>query len=229
MALSGLARRVRKGPTLLLSEVPEHQRLLETVRLFAPRACADEAGVIQAGDGALRGPIEVTPSLVRQARLPVGWPVAYVGEREQSLVPGLAHRLGGLSFEEGRPKPRRDVDHYHVTVYLPVRPDPSRLTTLISPYAGSVTHTDAPGMDLYSGGQVSALLRPSDARRPHALEGLDGPLMTCDLSETTTDAAGAQLALRVAETALVIAHEYGGVVLDCDNYRVVEPKDLLPR
>ncbi|GAA3237004.1 hypothetical protein GCM10010468_71580 [Actinocorallia longicatena] len=222
-----MARRVRRGPTLLLSDVPGRERLLDTVRLFAPEARVD-GGVVWAGDSGLHGPVEVTPKLLRQARLPGGWPVLYVSSGDEGLVGGLAHRLGGIVFAGGRVLPGRDADHHLVTVYLARRPDPGRFSELVSPYAGGVTHTGVPGMDLYSGGRISALVRAVEGAAPPAV-GAGAWELTCDLSETAADPAGAhRLALEVGRTALVIAAEFDGVPLDCDGYRITEPRDLLP-
>lgn len=198
----GLARRIRRGPTLLLPEVPE--RLLETVRLFAPEA-RQEIGTVTAGPAVLRGPFEVTPWTARRARIPEGWPVAYVGEGSDNLVAGLARRLGGLWFQNGGPAPSRDEEDQTVTVYLPCRPDPERLTSLV----GDATHTDAPGTDLYSGGLVSLVVR-----RVHEHH------VTCDLHSPDPH--------RLGSTALAIAREFGGIALDRDGYRITAPEDLKP-
>ncbi|MEO3786069.1 hypothetical protein ABGB12_22295 [Actinocorallia sp. B10E7] len=180
------------------------ERLLETVRLFAPEA-RQENGAVMAGPAMLRGPFEVTPRLARRARLPEGWPVVYLGEGSDQLVAGLARRLGGLWFRDGRPAPSRDEEDQTVTVYLPRRPDPARLTSLVE----DSTHTAAPGTDLYSGGLVSLLVRKIHEHH-----------VTCDLHCPDTH--------RLGSTALAIAREFGGIVLDCDGYRVTAPEDLRP-
>ncbi|WP_157963511.1 hypothetical protein [Actinocorallia populi] len=198
----GLARRVRRGPTLLLPEVP--QRLLETVRLFAPEARQEE-GVVVAGSALLEGPFEVTSRLARLAELPEGWAVAYVGEGPDGLVAGLARRLGGLWFQNGRPVAYRDDEDQTVTVYLPRRPDPERLTSLVE----NTTYTATPDTDLYSGGLVSLLVQKVHEHH-----------VTCDLHSAD--------AHRLGHTALAIAREFGGVALDGDGYRITAPEDLKP-
>ncbi|GAB3278999.1 hypothetical protein GCM10027589_05340 [Actinocorallia lasiicapitis] len=219
---------MRRGPVLLLGGMPARGLLLETVRLFAPGAENDGDDRIVAGGTVLHGPIEVTEALARRARLPEGWPVAYRadGDGEDGLVAGLAHRLGGLVFAEGRTLPGRDPGYHLVTVYLAERPEPERFARIVSPYTGSVTHTGVPGMDLYSGGRVSALVRAVDGPVPPAAAAGRWEL-TCDLSETSAE-LNDQLALEVGRTALVIAREFRGVPLDCDGYRITEPRDLLP-
>lgn len=198
----GLAGQVRRGPTLLLPEVPEH--LLETVRLFAPEARRQD-GMIVAGSAVLRGPFEMTPWLARWARIPDGWPIAYTGRGPDGLFSGLARRLGGLWFRDGRPVPSRDDEDQTVTVYLPRRPDPEVLTRLVE----DVTHTATPDTDLYSGGVVSLLVRRVNERH-----------VTCDLQSSD--------AHRLGRTALAIAREFGGVALDGDGYRITAPEDLRP-
>ena len=198
----GLAWRVRRGPTLLLPEVP--QRLLETVRLFAPEA-RQQDGVVVAGSALLKGPFEVTPRLARGARLPDGWAVAYVGEGPHGLVAGLARRLGGLWFQDGKAVTYREDEDQTVTVYLPRRPEPERLASLVE----DVTHTATPDTDLYSGGLVSLLVRKVHEHH-----------VTCDLHSSD--------AQRLGRTALAIAREFGGVALDGDGYRITAPEDLKP-
>lgn len=193
---------MRRGPTLLLPEVPE--RLLETVRLFAPEARQEDGSVV-AGSAVLQGPFAVTPWLARWARVPEGWPVAYLGEGPDGLFAGLARRLGGLWFQNGRPVPFRDDEDQTVTVYLPRRPDPAMLTGLVE----DATHTATPDTDLYSGGAVSLLVRQVHERH-----------VTCDLHSSD--------AHRLGRTALAIAREFGGVALDGDGYRITAPEDLKP-
>ncbi len=200
--LSGLARQVRRGPTLLLPEVPE--RLLETARLFAPEA-RQEDGLVIAGPGTLRGPFAVTSRLARRARLPSGWPVAYVGKGPDGFFAGLARRLGGVWFQDGRAVPFRDEEDQTVTVYLPRRPHPDLIAALVN----DATHTGTSGTDLYSGGTVSLLVREFHERR-----------VTCDLRSAD--------AHRLGRTALALAREFGGVALDGDGYLITAPEDLRP-
>jgi hypothetical protein len=200
--LNGLARQVRRGPTLLLPQVPE--RLLETVRLFAPQA-RQERGRIVAGAGVLRGPFQVTPWLARRARVPGGWHVAYLGEGPDGMMSGLARRLGGLLFQDGRPVPCRADEEQTVTVHLFRRPDPAEIRNIVA----DVTHTATRDTDLYSGGLVSLLIRKIHEHQ-----------VTCDLHSAD--------AHRLGRTALALVRCFGGVALDCDGYRITAPEDLKP-
>jgi hypothetical protein len=249
--IDGAARRVRRGSTLLLPYVPEPEHVLETVRLFHP-AAEQRGDTIRTVDGvALRGPFSITPRVARRAGIPPGWPVAYVSRRGAELVPGLAHRMGGRWFHDGRPIRRRDADHHRATVYLPMRPEPASLAALLGPYASAVTgfrelteaedvvifggiaYTQVKGGDveLYVGARIAGVVRPA-AERPYALGSLrEVPeLLTCDLAEAEVPArVPAELAMDVAQASLAIAEEHGGVALDLDGYRITRPEDLIPR
>jgi hypothetical protein len=249
--IDGAARRVRRGSTLLLPYVPAPEQVLETVRLFHP-AAEQRGDTIRTSDGiALRGPVAITPRVARRAGIPPGWPVAYVSKRGAELVPGLAHRMGGRWFHDGRPIRRRDADHHRATVYLPARPEPASLSALLLPYASPVTgsrqlkeaedvvmldgiaytQVKGGGVDLYVGGRIAGLVRPA-TERPYALGALRGnsELLTCDLAEAEVlEQVPAELAMDVAQASLTIAEAYGGVALDLDGYRITRPEDLLPR
>jgi hypothetical protein len=250
--IDGAARRVRRGSTLLLPYVPDPAQVLETVRLFHP-AAEQRGDTIRTVDGiALRGPVVITPGAARRAGIPPGWPVAYVSRGDSEVVPGLAHRLGGRWFHDGRPVRGRDTDHHQATVYLTERPDPDSLSALLAPYAAPLTESSQElkevegvtvrygiahsrvrdtGIDLYVGPRIAGLVRPAE-ERPYALGGLrsNPELLTCDLAETKVEAqAPDELAMDVAQASLAIVEAYKGVALDVDGYRITRPEDLLPR
>lgn len=111
-----LARRLRKGPTLLLPYAPDPATVLETVRLHDPGARPYGRGLKIGENVELRGPIELTPELAARAGLPAGWGAAFLarsidGEaggdfaRPKLVVRGLAERLGGREHPECRESP----------------------------------------------------------------------------------------------------------------------------
>ncbi|MEU6430506.1 hypothetical protein ABZ860_31820 [Microbispora sp. NPDC046973] len=111
-----MARRLRRGPTLLLPYAPDPATLLETVRLHDPQAGPYGRGFKIGENVELRGPIALTPELAARAGLPAGWPAAFFarnidgdagGEfaRLSLLVRGLAERLGGREHPECQEPP----------------------------------------------------------------------------------------------------------------------------
>ncbi|GLX06360.1 MULTISPECIES: hypothetical protein [unclassified Microbispora] len=111
-----MARRLRKGPTLLLPYAPDPATLLETVRLHDPQAGPYGRGFKIGENVELRGPIELTPELAARAGLPAGWAAAFFARnidseaggdfaRPSLLVRGLAERLGGREHPECQEPP----------------------------------------------------------------------------------------------------------------------------
>ncbi|MBO4273694.1 hypothetical protein [Microbispora triticiradicis] len=111
-----MARRLRKGPTLLLPYAPDSATLLKTVRLHDPQAGPYGRGLKIGENVELRGPIELTPELAARAGLPAGWAAAFFARnidsdaggdfaRPRLLVRGLAERLGGREHPECQEPP----------------------------------------------------------------------------------------------------------------------------
>ncbi|MGI5160044.1 hypothetical protein [Microbispora sp. CA-102843] len=111
-----MARRLRKGPTLLLPYAPDTATVLETVRLHDPQAGPYGWGFKIGENVELRGPIELTPELAARAGLPAGWATAFFARnidseeggdfsRPSLLVRGLAERLGGREHPECQEPP----------------------------------------------------------------------------------------------------------------------------
>ena len=97
------ADRLRQGPALLLPFDPGMPQVLSALRLYDPAASVRKDRVKLDGGLELRGPIEITPDLSRQAGLPYGQTTAYLASGTGSfadfnaarLVSGLIVRLGG--------------------------------------------------------------------------------------------------------------------------------------
>ncbi|GAA3124388.1 hypothetical protein [Streptosporangium carneum] len=98
------ARRLRRGPTLLLPSSATPWKVLETVRQHSPEATAQDRRIMIGKQLRLSGPFTVTRKSALLAGIPVGWPVAYVVElltpdsdiNPAAITAGLAQRLGGL-------------------------------------------------------------------------------------------------------------------------------------
>ncbi|GIH98595.1 hypothetical protein [Planobispora takensis] len=211
-----LARRLRRGPALLLPGSVTPRAVLETVRLHSPRAVARGRAVVLGGAVRLRGPIPVNRELALAARLPVGWPVAYVADPVDAdpeadvaaIMAGLAERLGGLAFPH---PPGRSPDLFAVTGRaLPAE----RLAELL------------PGS------------------RPRRIPGIDLTLLTCGHSPLEISFCGGEdgemdyevsvargpvtpvVAESAERLAVAIAEACGGVLRDHNGFRVPLPAGM---
>ncbi|WP_344968659.1 hypothetical protein [Streptosporangium fragile] len=208
-----LAKRLRRGPTLLLPSSVTPRTVLETVRLHSPQA-APQGRAIRIDDRMrLRGPYHVCRELALLARLPVGWPVAYVADAPDpeaeidpaAVVAGLAERLGGLY----RPRrAERSPDLFAVTGRaLPLE----RLTGLLP----GARPRKLPGFDitLLSAGWSPleiAFCGGADGEMDYEVSVARGPITPAVVEQAE------RLALAIGEAS-------GGVVRDHNGFRLATP------
>ncbi|MFF3668216.1 hypothetical protein [Microtetraspora malaysiensis] len=213
-----LARRLRKGPTLLLPYVPDPASVLEVVRLHAPDARPYGDGLRVGGNVRLRGPIALPPGLAARAGIPAGWQTAYVAgniddeeggeyDRPMALAAGLAERLNGTVHPRG-PEPPADLAE--VTGGRPV-PVAELVAALAGELPGLTARAVAGGITVLSCGAspVEIVVEEDEDETGYSVcvdDGVRGP----GLAET---------ARRVA---LTIAARGGGTARDHNGFLIHE-------
>ncbi|WP_066947462.1 hypothetical protein [Microtetraspora fusca] len=213
-----LARRLRKGPTLLLPYVPDPAAVLEVVQLHASDARPYGDGLRVGGNVRLQGPITVTPELATKAGIPAGWQTAYVAgniddeeggeyDRPMALAAGLAERLNGTVHPRG-PEPPADLAE--VTGGRPV-PIAELIASLAEELPGLTARAMAGGVTVLScgGSPIEIVVEEDEDEVGYSVcvdDGVHGP----GLAET---------ARRVA---LTIAARGGGVARDHNGFLITE-------
>jgi hypothetical protein len=223
-----LARRMRRGPTLLLPEDPG-DRLLSAVRRFDPKAEPGD-GFIELTFCLLTGPIEATPEDGAVAYLPEH--ASDNGVNANLLVDGLAHLLSG---ERRPPRPPAADDMWLdpvVSVFTADPLPPDELLEVAAPYVADAAVTELPlaeygiegdgPISIEYGGITSydVALPPPTLREPRARYEC-GIFVQHDALPLAPD-----LLHRAGELALAVAARTDGVTLDIYGFRIDRPEDV---
>ncbi|HET9897940.1 MAG TPA: hypothetical protein VFQ44_23670 [Streptosporangiaceae bacterium] len=240
-----------QGRTTLLLTADPGDTLLDAARLYDPHVRPWRGRLIFRNGVLLFGPVPVTPELAQQAGLPAGMAVAYYADaalqrhRERRsgeakkfdgdrLVRGLADRLGGSVKYAGTPPDLALV----TSVYSEQAVAPDQVIEVLSPYGGNFKVQDqakdsyslsGKGTYFYVAYWSPRLYREPDA--PPAVGAMRSrPLHHWDLhSGTSRKHIAPELARKVGEAALALAHRAGGVALDVLGFPISSADDQLPR
>ncbi|WP_169944202.1 hypothetical protein [Microbispora sp. H11081] len=214
-----LARRLRRGPTLLLPYAPDPTTVLETVRLHDPQAGPYGRGFRIGANVELRGPVELTPELAARAGLPAGWGAAFVahnidGEaggdfaRPSLLVRGLAERLGGREHPECQ-EPPEDLAEVTGGRILPV----DELIGLLA--------DDVPGLAVTAVTSTgTTLLAGAESPIEVFVNEWDADDVTYELSANS--GYGTDVPATARRAALAIAARAGGVARDHNGFLITD-------
>ncbi|GIH47393.1 hypothetical protein SAMN05421833_11753 [Microbispora rosea] len=214
-----LARRLRRGPTLLLPYAPDPATVLETVRLHDPQAGPYGRGFKIGENVELRGPIELTPELAARAGLPAGWGAAFFARtidseaggdfaRPSLLVRGLAERLGGREHPECQEPPE---DLAEVTGGRPVPVD--EVIGLLA--------DDVPGLVVAAVTEAgTTLLTSAESPIEVFVTEWDADDVTYELS--ADGGYGTEVPAAARRAALAIAARAGGVARDHNGFLITQ-------
>lgn len=243
------ASKLSSRTTLLLTTDPGNT-LMDAARQYDPGVRAWHGRLVFRNGVLLFGPLTVTPKLEQQAGLPAGSTIAYyTGAAVQKsseqrsheakkfdgdrLVRGLAERLGGTVKYAGTPRDLALV----TSVYSEQAVAPDQVIEVLRPYGGDFKVEDQ-AQDSYSlSGRGTyfyvAYWSPRLYREPGAPPALGAmrsrPLHHWDLhSGTSRKHITPELASKVGEAALALAHRAGGVALDVLGFPISSADDQLP-
>ncbi|MEV7807795.1 hypothetical protein AB0O28_33070 [Microbispora sp. NPDC088329] len=214
-----MARRLRKGPTLLLPYAPDPATVLRTVRLHDPQAGPYGRGFKIGENVELRGPIRLTPELAARAGLPAGWAAAFFARNIDSeeggdfsrpglLVRGLAERLGGREHPECQ-EPPEDLAEVTGGRAIPV----DELIALLAddlPGLAVTTVTDA----------GTTLLTSAESPIEVFVNEWDADDVTYELS--ADGGYGTEIPATARRAALAIVERTGGVARDHNGFLITE-------
>jgi hypothetical protein len=239
---SSLARRLRKGPALLLAADPG-DRLLDAVRRFDPRAEPGD-GFLELTFCLLTGPIEVTPELAAAARLPEDVPIAYLPEHMSPqhapntslVVSGLAHTLGGVRHPPDPDVPGDVWVDPVASVFTVDLTPPDELHKLVAPYLPAAEVTEIPlaeygiaGPDVVSGAisiECGGLMSYDATMPPPALRDPPARYEYAIFVEHDSLPVAPELLRRAGEVALAIAAGTAGRPLDINGFLISRPEDV---
>ncbi|WP_285704303.1 hypothetical protein [Microtetraspora sp. NBRC 16547] len=215
-----LARRLRKGPTLLLSYVPDAAAVLNTVRLHAPEVGPYGDDLKVSDNVWLRGPITLTPELAARAGIPAGWQIAYVAanidneeggeyDRPMAVAAGLAERLNGRVHPR-EPEPPADLADVAGGRLVPVA---ELVELLAGELPGLTATTTVAGITRLAGGRspIEILVEEDDGEVTYEIYVEDG-VQGFDLAETARRAA-----LAIAERSGGIARDHNGFLIRAER------------
>ena len=251
------AKHLAGGPAVLFPADPA-DAMADALLRYDPAAGAQGDSFVFRNDVRLHGPVEVTPELARQARLPAGLATAYYAtiiergagrsrpdslkwQDAERLIRGLAARLGGTVQDE---QPPMDLRLRAVVYSAQQSLLAEQVIGVLQPYVRSgdlIIEKDTNLPDAYYLITEQApvffvaywpprLSRSKLALPPPALGDLaDKAPCRWDLrTKFPVAAATREACLQVGEAALALAGRVDGTVIDTYGFPVGRPQDMLP-